>query len=572
MAEIFLQMSLVLGLAVVISIIMRMLRQPLIIGYIITGILVGPLILGLVQPGDLFDVFARLGVAFLLFIVGLGLQPKMIRDVGSVAIITGLGQIIFTSVIGWFIAIMLGFTPLVALYLAIAFTFSSTIIILRLLYQKEDQDTLYGRIAIGFLLVQDFVAMMIFMLLSSTHGGEGSLQIFIATVAVKVTLVASLIVILIKFLVPLLDKVIGGSRELLFIFAIGVMLIFSTLFEVLGFSMELGALVAGVVLSFSPYHREIATRIQPLRDFFLILFFVVLGAGMSFGDPSSSILTIIIFSFFILIGNPLIVFIIMTRMGYSKKTSFFSGLTVAQISEFSLILLAMGVAAGHIPAEVIGPATIIGLITIGASTYMIIYNHTLYRWFEGLLTILAPRKKPSKEIGRPKIKKIDVLVLGSHRLGGGIVKVLKEMKVKYLVVDHDPQIVQALKKTKIPIMLGSADDAAFLDELPLKETSLIISTVPDFETNNFIVQYAKNSAPKADVICVTNHANYARDLYKAGATYVVMPPYLGRKYIVDLVKKNRFDSRKYKKERTTHLKDIRRLKNDTNSLNKSPGY
>jgi len=572
MAEIFVQMSLVLGLAVVISIIMHLLRQPLIIGYIITGILVGPLVLGLVQPDDLFDFFARLGVTFLLFIVGLGLQPKMIRDVGSVAIITGLGQIIFTSVIGWFIAIMLGFTPLVALYLAIAFTFSSTIIILRLLYQKEDQDTLYGRIAIGFLLVQDFVAMIIFMLLSSTHGGEGSLQIFIATVAVKIILIASLIIVLIKFLVPLIDRVISGSRELLFIFAIGVMLIFSTLFEILGFSMELGALVAGVILSFSPYQREIATRIQPLRDFFLILFFVVLGAGMSFGDPSSSILTIAIFSIFILVGNPLIVFIIMTRMGYSKKTSFFAGLTVAQISEFSLILLAMGVEMGHLPAEVIGPATIIGLVTIGASTYMIIYNNTLYRWLEGLLTFLAPAKKPSKEIGRPKIKKIDVLVLGSHRLGGGIVEALKEMKAKYLVVDHDPKVVQSLDKKGIPIILGAADDAAFLDELPLKETSLIISTVPDFETNNFLVQYAKSTAPRADIICVANHANYARELYKSGATYVVMPPYLGRKYIVELVKKNRFNSKKYKKERTEHLRDLRRIRGDSGSLNESPGY
>ncbi len=565
MISIFIQISLVLGVAVAISLIMRLLRQPLIIGYIITGIIVGPAVFGIVQKGDALESFAHIGVALLLFIVGLGLHPKMIREVGGVAIVTGLGQIIFTSVIGWVIAIMLGYTPLVALYIAIAFTFSSTIIILRLLYSKEDQDTLYGRIAIGFLLVQDFVALVMIIFLASSRGGATDIQLFLATILLKVLIVTAAVVLLIKFIVPLADKALAQSRELLFIFAIGTCLIFASLFNYLGFSQELGALIAGVILSFSPYHREIATRLQPLRDFFLITFFIVLGAGMHFGDISTSWLMIAVFSVFILIGNPLIVFIIMTRMGYSKRTGFFAGLTVAQISEFSLILLAMGAEVGHIPAVILGPATMVGLITIGISSYMITYNHTLYRWLEGFLTFLAPAKKPRREMGLPRMKKLDVLVLGAHRLGGGIIKILKKMRVKFLVVDHDPQVISFLEKSKIPSLFGSADDAAFLDQIQLKDTKLIISTIPDFETNNFVVQYAKRRAPHANVICVANHSSHAKDLYAAGATYVVMPPYLGRKYIIDLVRRNKLNTKKYHHERAHHVKDLKNLANDLKS-------
>jgi Kef-type K+ transport system membrane component KefB len=566
MVSIVIQLSLVLGIAVLISLLMRLLRQPLIIGYIITGIIVGPAVIGLVQKGDALEAFAHIGVALLLFIVGLGLHPKMIRDVGGVAVITGLGQIIFTSVIGWLIALLLGYEPVVALYLAIAFTFSSTIIILRLLYHKEDQDTLYGRIAIGFLLVQDFVAMIIFMVLASTNNGTGDIQMFAASVILKLAVVIGVIILLIKFIVPLVDRVLASSRELLFLFAIGTCFIFAFIFNQLGFSQELGALVAGVVLSFSPYHREIATRIQPLRDFFLITFFIVLGASMHFSDIESAILPIVIFSLFILVGNPLIVFIIMTRMGYSKRTAFYAGLTVAQISEFSLILLGMGAATGHIPESVIGPATLVGLVTIAASTYFIIHNNKLYRFLEKYLDWFAPKKKPFREmVGAPRIKKIEVLVLGAHRLGGGIIKVLKKMGVKFLVIDHDPQVVRYLEKNRIPVIFGSADDAAFLDQLPLRETRLIISTIPDFETNNFIIQYAKGRSPRANVICVANHSADAKELYRAGAAYVVMPPYLGRRYIIDLVKRNKLNRHRYQQEKARHLRDLRYLINDLKS-------
>ncbi|MDD4995382.1 MAG: cation:proton antiporter [Patescibacteria group bacterium] len=565
MSAIFIQLSLVLAVAVAASLIMRLLRQPLIIGYIITGIIVGPMVLGLVRQGDSIEAFAHIGVALLLFIVGLGLHPKMIRDVGGVAVVTGLGQIIFTTVIGWVIGVLLGYASLTALYLAFAFTMSSTIIILRLLHAKEDQDTLYGRIAIGFLLVQDFVAMIVFMVLASARGG-GPPEMLILSVFLKIVVVVAVLLMLVKFIVPLIDRFLAPSSELLFIFAISVCFIFASLFEYFDFSRELGALVAGLALSFSPCHREMATRLKPLRDFFLVAFFIVLGAGMSLVDIEKSIPMIVFFSAFILIGNPLIVYLIMTCMGYTKKTSFFAGLTVAQISEFSLILLGMGVSLGHIPASIVGPATVVGVLTIGISTYMIMHNHTLYRILERFLSFLAPWHKPTREKGaafRPK--KIDVLVLGSHRLGGGIVNMLKELKVNFLVIDHDPLVIHALEKQKVPAVFGSADDISFLDHLPLKETRLIISTIPDVETNEFLVHYAKTAAPAANVVCVANHASHAKNLYDAGAAYVVMPPYLGRKYIIDLVKRNRLDPSKYREEKACHIKDLRYIGNGANS-------
>lgn len=551
MPYIFIQLSAILAVALLVAFVVKQLQQPLVIGYILTGVIVGPMFLGIVHPTDAIESFGQLGIALLLFIVGLSLKPEMIKDVGRPAIVTGLGQIIFTTIFGFALGIALNFNVVSALYLAVAFTFSSTIIILQLLYNKEEQDTLYGRIAIGFLLVQDFAALMLFLLLSNTNGVAGNLYEFLAVMILKMSIIVLAAYLLGRELLPRIDTVFARSREVLFLFALATAMSMATLFKALGFSFELGALAAGVILSSSPYQREIAARLGTLRDFFLIMFFVVLGTSVSVNTISSSWLAITIFSLFILIGNPMIVIILMRHLGYTLESGFYAGLTVAQISEFSLILLTLGISLGHLDPAIMGLATVVGLVTIFVSSYFIINNRRLFKLVEPWLRRVFGEDSGGLPKALPR-HTYQVLLFGCHRLGSGIVGVLKELNLSYIVVDHDPDTIKSLNHDNIPCVFGSADDLSFLDTLPIAQCKTIISTIPEASVNETLIEYVRRSNSGVIILCVANHHHQAVSLYGAGATYVIVPPYLGRRYLIKLLREYGLNEHGYLTERRLH--------------------
>lgn len=559
MISVFLELAIAVGIAVIVSFIMKWLKQPLIIGYIITGIIVGPSLLSFVGAESELEIFASLGVALLLFIVGLGLNPDMIRDVGKISVITGIAQIVFTSVFGFALGTALGFSLLISLYMAVGLTFSSTIIILRLLYDKEEQDSLYGRVSIGFLLIQDLVAMLIFVFLSSTTAVSGNLLSTAVLVVIKLGLVGVALYFAWKHVIPTVDDWVANDRQVQFIFAIAMCFTLASFFHWLGFSLELGALVAGVLLSTSPFHRELASRIEPLRDFFLVIFFISLGTHMTFGSIVAYIVPILVYSAFVLIGNPLIVLFIMTKLGHTRKTAFYSGLTVAQISEFSLILLGIGVSVGHIPTEVLSIGTAVGLVTIACSSYMITYNHQIYRALKPFIRMLTPGAKDFESNEELSSETFELLVIGAHRMGGGIIDNAEKKKFSYLVVDHDPRLVKNFKEQGVPILFGSADDALFLDTLNFSKTKMVVSTIPNVEINSFLIDYVKEKNRNIQIICIANHRSHADSLYNKGASYVVMPFYLSRQFVVDMFDEYAFDRKMYTVERKKHLKQLKYL-------------
>ncbi|MFH0779857.1 MAG: cation:proton antiporter [Parcubacteria group bacterium] len=558
MSEIFLQLSVVLGIAVVLSLIMKLLRQPLIIGYVLTGIIVGPAVLNLINSEGNLTSFSHIGVALLLFIVGLGLKPRMIKEIGKVAVIAGFAQIIITTFFGFLIARMFGLAPVVSFYVGIALAFSSTIIILRVLYNKQEQDSLYGRISIGILLLQDAVALLLFLILpSAVKIGSGDFLSVIGLMILKIVAVCLIVYLLIKFAVPRVDKVFADNRELLFLFSIGVCFVFAALFYELQFSMELGALAAGVMLSVSPSQREIASRLSSLRDFFLIIFFIVLGANVYSSDIVANFKFIAIFTLFVLIGEPIIMFFIMRFLKYTIKTSLFTGLITAQISEFSLILIGLGIGLGQVPASVLGPITIVGIITIAISSYFVSYNAQIYNALRKPLRAFFSDKFSRTEI-EERANGFEVVLFGCHRMGWGLMKSMRRLKIKFLVVDHDPETIKKLSLKKIPCLFGSADDVSMLESLPLKHCRLIISTISEVDTSGVLISFMKKIR-RNNVICVTNHHYEAEKLYKLGAAFVIIPPYLGRRFMADLFAKNRLNAKKYFLEKRKHLAYLKEL-------------
>ena len=280
---IFIELSLILVLASLLALFMRILRQPLIVGYIATGILVGPYFLNLLHSQESLELFYKIGISILLFIVGLTLNPDIVREVGKISFVTGIGQVIFTSFIGYFIIYSLGLDISGSLYTAIALTFSSTIIILKLLIDRGDAGKLYGKISIGFLLVQDLVATIILLLVTAI-GSVTTLAVTVGAVTSELLylfvyggLVSFLLYFISKYILPKVVSFVGANQEVLFIFSIAWGLGLSSLFYVIGFSIEIGALIAGVMLAVSPFAYEISARMKPLRDFFILIFFILLG-------------------------------------------------------------------------------------------------------------------------------------------------------------------------------------------------------------------------------------------------------------------------------------------------------
>ncbi len=508
------------------------LRQPVLIAYIVVGILVGPSGFALVQSHDQIDLLAQIGVAVLLFVVGLKLDLNHVRHIGPVALATGLGQLFFTIVIGFLIVLALGKGWLEALYVAVALTFSSTIIIVKLLSDKRELDSLHGRIAVGFLIVQDVavvIAMMAMSTLRTPTGSEAaeiSGLMVLATLSLKLLIAAVAMYLLMRWVLPRVIVAMARSQELILLFAVAWGVTLAAVGEWAGFSREAGAFLAGFSLASTPYREAMNARLTGIRDFLLLFFFIDLGAKLELATLGAEVGPAILLSLFVLIGNPLIVMAIMGWMGYRKRTGFLAGLTVAQISEFSIIFMAMGITLGHIGTPALGLITLVGLITITCSTYMILYSQPLYDRMARFLTPFE-RRQPFRELANEAPgqheTQAEVVVLGLGRYGSRLLGQLHQSGVSAIGVDFDPEAVARLRKRGHSVYFGDAEDPDFVESLPLKETKIAVVTLPQLEANLALLHALKMAGFRGRITAAVRDAAHGRALLAAGVAEIINP-------------------------------------------------
>jgi len=554
---VFYELSAVMIVAVAAAGLMTLLRQPLIISYIITGILVSPYFLGLIDGTGSLAIFSHLGIAFLLFMVGLNLNPKIVREVGKVSVLTGLGQFLFTFTVGFFTSQLLGFDVTASLYIAVALTFSSTIIIMKLLSDKGDVETVYGRISIGFLIVQDLIAVLVLMVLSATTSGDNILLLAFRTALLGLGLIFSLFMVS-NYVLPKVMHVIGRTQEYLLLFAIGWCLGLASLFDMLNFSIEIGALLAGVTLSMSPYHFEISSKMKVLRDFFIVLFFIALGSELVVLHVHQYILPIIVFSLLILVGNPLIVMFLMGRLGYTKKNSFFAGLTVAQVSEFSLILVALGIKLGHLGQDILSIMTMVGLITIFGCSYLILYANKVYLLLSPYLKVFERSGAKIDEYRHHKHEQYDIIIFGCNRVAYDLIESLKNLRKKFLIVDYDPEVITCVAQEGFACVYGDISDPETLKEIDLSNSKMIISTLHDLDTNLILVDAVKNTNKDIIIIATSYNVEDSLKLYEEGANYVIIPHFLGGHKTATLLEDYGFDLEKFLQYKVEHVEYLKR--------------
>ncbi len=531
--EVFFELAAVIVMAGAVAIVAHKLRQPLIIAYILTGVFAGPSMFGLAQSFEIFEALSAIGIAFLLFIVGLNLDWRHIKEVGTVALLAGFGQMVIISAAGFGLAQWLSFDLTSSLFLGLAFAFSSTIVSVKLLTDHQAIGRLHGRIAVGILIVQDVVAMLLLLLLSAYADG-GSLAVVVTSTLIKGVVVIGVLWLLARFIIPHLFRFAASSQELLFLVAMSWCLAVATTLQLFGFGLEVGALLAGISLAGSGFQHEVEARVRPLRDFFLILFFVVLGTQIVAPHLADFALPVLVFSVLILVGDTIVIMGLMRLLGYHPRTGFLTGTALSQVSEFSFILIAGGVSLGLLDQALISVVTLVALITIAVSAYLVLAHERIYDWVAAYLPRLKRRAADLHDNEGPAP---EIILLGYDKLGKKILPQIQALTDKLLILDFDPSVVEGLEAEGLRAVYGDAGSDEILEFIRADKAKLVISAIPDMAINQAILDFMKHHRARGTVIVTVQNSNDATLCYTLGATFVIVPTMLSGEHFATLLKR-----------------------------------
>lgn len=542
MGNIFLEITVIICLAAFFAIIFKWLKQPIILAYILTGIVVGPLGFFNIQSRDILQTMGDVGVTFLLFMLGLEMKVRDFKVLGKTVFIIFSAQTIFTFLLSYLAALVLGFGSISAAYIGIALTFSSTIIVVKFLSDKRNLHSLYGKLSIGILLLQDFLAIAVLVFLSSfSSEAQSNSLINSLEVLVKAMLLVGIVGYLSQKVFPKIVESFSKSSEILFLASIawvfGLAVLVSS--PAIGFSAEIGGFLAGLALANSMANYQIIAKVKILRDFFIIIFFVILGIKMTFDNLQSIALIILAFSFIALILKPLIAMITMGMLGFRKRTSFLSGINLGQISEFSLIIVFLGGKLGHIENNVVSLVTAVSIIAFVFSAYAIGNDNKLYHLLQKYLSIFERKNAKKDEIVQSdkEMENLNshVVLIGADQMGESVMDALCAMNKEIVVVDFDPEIVKKLIGRNIHRLFGDISDNEIKDIAKIHKASLVISTIPDVEDNLLLIRELKYKKSNAIIIVTALDSIDARILYSAKADYVVLPHLAGGRQLAKLL-------------------------------------
>ncbi|MBC8501138.1 MAG: cation:proton antiporter [Nanoarchaeota archaeon] len=558
MTSIFFDIGIIIIFATILGYIGRLLKQPLIPLYILAGLIIGPVGLGWITDYEVIGTLSEIGVAFLLFVVGLELDLRKLKDVGNVVITGSIIQIVAMFLIGISVGVWLGFIGEELIYLGLIVSFSSTMVVIKLLADKNELDTLHGRIVIGILLMEDLFAILA---ISSLQTISNFSPLLLLEAIFKVFGIIALVYVSGRFIFPTIFKVAARSQEILFLIAITVCFSFGMLGLVLGLSIAIGAFLAGVSLANLPYNLEIESKVRSLRDFFSTIFFVSLGMGLVFTNITKWLLPLIILTAIIIIFKPLLITTILSFFGYKRKTAFMTSTTLAQTSEFSLIIVAQGAILGHISNEFLSITTILATITITISTYFIKFDSQIYEKSKKYLRFFESFSKTNRELTYMDEHPVHkVVLIGYDRMGYSIAKSLRKMKKHYLIVDFNPDIVKRLIRAKQPCIYGDAGDIEILEKLKLHQVEMVISTIPDVNAAKLLIKKIRHVNAHSIIIVTAMDIEDALKLYDEGADYVIMPHILGGNHMAIMLEDISYDLDKLIETKIDHIRELKERK------------
>lgn len=545
-------MGIVLLSAGFLAYLFSLLKQPLIPGYILAGVFVGP-ILGIITSSENIMLLAEIGIAFLLFSVGLEVSFKNLKLTLGTAAVIGIIKTLIAFSLGYFIAVWIGFSNLVAIYFSFLVSFSSTMVLVKIFSDKNELETLHARIVVTILLIEDIFAIIALAILTNLNTIFSGFNI--TPLLSNLALISGLIIGTI-LITPFLFKQAAKNPELLFVLSVSLALAFAIIFNAIGLSIAIGAFIAGLILGNLPYNLEILARIKPLKDFFGVLFFASIGLSMRLVDLHAILKPLLIVIAFNVIITPSIIIILMILNGFDKKPSFLTASSMSQVSEFSLIIAFQGLALGHVNSSFISLTVLSAIITMSLTAYILKFNRVFYKFSIPILKFLSYFKK-TRHFETIIKKHYPVVLVGYDRTGFSILKTLLKLNRDVIVIDYNPEVIQNLVQAGIPCIYGDASDPEILERLKLKDIEMLVSTIPDTKDNLFLIREVREKNKKTLLFVTATTIDDALELYEAGADYVILPHFLGGEHASLLLEEASVDIDKLI---TTKLQHIRELK------------
>ena len=511
--------------------------------------------MGLINNENLITSLSEIGVAFLIFTAGLEIKFKKLKEVGKTTAIAGTLQIVITFAIAFLVSILFGANNSSATYIGLIIAFSSTMIVFKILSYKREINSLHGRIIIGILLIQDVVAIIALLILSSYFSLHSLLTVF-----GKGILFAIVALVLSKAINPVL-KISAKSHELLLLVSISFLFLFIIGSFLGGFSLIIGAFFAGVALANSDYKTEIEGKITPLREFFAAIFFVALGMQLKIITINFIYLFLALFVL-VIVFKPLIVMFLVRGLGYKKSTSFFTGNALAQTSEFSLILAAMGLGLHQISEGLFSLLVLLTILTMSLTTYFIHHEKKLLKVFGWVLNILHKLGYSEEELEYHEYDGKKIIIVGCHRMGSLFVKEFEKNKKEIFIVDYNPEIIRSLIQKKVPCIYGDFANEEVFEKINMKQAAILISTIPDLDDNLVLVKKARRQNRHLLIFIVADRISEALELYNAGADYVILPQVIGGQKVSEIMKKlqgNKEELTRLKKDQIKYLNSIHKI-------------
>lgn len=521
-SELLLAIGVSIVAATVLAVVARIVRQPLILGYIAAGILLGPTGFGVITDPEEIALLSELGLAFLLFIVGLEIDLKKFARSGRSSAIIGTVQVVVSALLLWGAARALGFEGLTATYLGITLAFSSTMVVVKLLSDRNELDTLPGRITLGILLVQDVLAIVVLAMQGNID--DPSLLPIVVSLLYGVGLVAVAFGAA-KYLLPRLFRLVAQDAELMLVLSIAWCFTLCWLAMEAGFSLAMGALIAGISISTYPYSHEVIVKIRSLRDFFVTLFFVALGMQIVVTSVDTIVVGLVL-SAVIILSRVVTILPGARSLRLGSRVGLLSSLYLSQSSEFSLVIATIGVGLGHISGDIVTIIAITLVVTSTLTTYAARIAHPLSTALARRLdanTAEAATAEAGGGHGRPG----EIVLLGCHRLGSALVHELMVAQRPFRVLDFNPVVLDRLRQRDIPAAFVDISNLDAIEAAGIEEASVIVSTVPDEllrgTTNAALLRYLKARNVQAAVVVRASSPGHALELYEDGADHVILP-------------------------------------------------
>ncbi len=502
--------------AAVLGIIARKTKQPTVIAYIATGLLLGSAGLSLVENTSFINLMSELGLGFLLFFIGLEIKIDEIRQILKPVTVIAMLQMALVGLVAYTVAMLLNFQMVPSLIIAAASMYGSTAVVVKLLADLDQETTLPGKLDVGMLLIEDIVVVILLALLGTSGNSLTEFAFSITEIIFFIILIGLLTYIASEYFLPRLFQSIKDSQHTFFVYGLGWFFFMITLAEQVGMSMEIGAFFAGISLGQVPYSSELRERVRPLTDFFMAVFFVSLGVELTLDTLGFYWREALIASGVLMVAKLVIIFMVTNSQNFTPETSFKAAINKTQISEFALIFGALAVSQGYITQNVLGFLSITAMVTMGISSYLITFNEAIYRKVEHLLVYFEDEDKEDMEI-----QELDnhAIVIGYNELAKRALRLLNEEYDQVVIVDNDADDTQNLASSEYEYIYGDFKHGEIRASSGITRADFILSVVQDHEVNKRILSDAADDATK---FIQTNSMEKAAELYEMDAHYVIL--------------------------------------------------